>query len=62
MKFQCQWVSVSAAVRRSRPILNGCIRKINKVVDKLVHNYKQVLQRLVLPAKRTVLKCQVESG
>ena len=36
MKFQCQWVSVSAVVRRSRPVLDGCIPEINKVVDKLV--------------------------
>ena len=50
IKFQCQWVSVSAAVRRSRPVLDGCIRKINKVVDKLIHktkssNFSSCLQR-----------------
>ena len=50
MKFQCQWDSVSAAVRRSRPVLDGCIRKINKVADVLVHktkstNFSSCLQR-----------------
>ena len=51
MKFQRQWVSISAAVRRSRPVLNGCIRKINKVVDKLVHIAKTSLATSRLACK-----------
>ena len=46
-------VTVSGAVRRSRSVLNGCFRKINEIMNKLVQIAKSCNVLLVLPATRT---------